>query len=102
MSPKNRVSPRALYRLLQELHAEPVFVEGLAAGGEGTLRRRYRPIGERLRAKTGYIRGVSSLSGYVTAANDKRYVFVVLCNKASVAHARKFQDLLVQAIAGAK
>jgi len=99
MSAKNRVTPRALYRVLQRWADEPLFVESLAAGGEGTLRRRYRHLGERLRAKTGYIRGVSALSGYVEGGGT-RYVFVVLCNGPAMRHARKLQDLVVGALSG--
>ncbi|MHC4847024.1 MAG: D-alanyl-D-alanine carboxypeptidase/D-alanyl-D-alanine endopeptidase [Planctomycetota bacterium] len=101
MSAANRVTPRAVYRMLQRWKDEPVFVDALASGGEGTLRRRYRHLGKRLRAKTGYIRGVSSLSGYVESAG-KRYVFVVLCNGAATRHARKLQDLVVKALSEAK
>ncbi|MHC4940896.1 MAG: D-alanyl-D-alanine carboxypeptidase/D-alanyl-D-alanine endopeptidase [Planctomycetota bacterium] len=98
MSAQNMVSPRAIYRVLQRWKDEPRFVEALAAGGEGTLRRRYRSLGDRLRAKTGYIRGVSSLSGYV----DRRYIFVVLCNGKATRHARKLQDLIIRALARAR
>ena len=101
MSAKNKVTPRALYRMLQRWRDEPDFTEALATGGTGTLRRRYKQLGARLRAKTGYIRGVSSLSGYIQGA-EKRYVFVILCNGTATRHARRLQDLVVRALAGAK
>ena len=72
---------------------QPIFVEALAAGGEGTLRRRYRDLKERVRAKTGTIRGVSTLSGYVTGRDGGTYVFAILANGSAVGRARKFQDL---------
>jgi D-alanyl-D-alanine carboxypeptidase/D-alanyl-D-alanine-endopeptidase (penicillin-binding protein 4) len=100
LSAENRVTPRALYRRLQRWADEPLFVDALAAGGEGTLRRRYRTLGEKLRAKTGYIRGVSALSGYVRAG-ERRYTFVILCNGRATARARRVQDLLVRALSEA-
>ncbi|MEM8883733.1 MAG: D-alanyl-D-alanine carboxypeptidase/D-alanyl-D-alanine-endopeptidase [Planctomycetota bacterium] len=102
MSRGNLISPRALYAVLQRLRDDEMFVQALAAGGEGTLRKRYRDLGVRLRAKTGYIRGVSTLSGYVTSAGGKRYVFAILCNGKAMGRARRLQDLVVQTLARAR
>ena len=63
---------------------------------EGTLRRRYRDLGTRVRLKTGTIRGVSCLSGYVTGKDGKRWVMVVLCNGANP---RRLQDMIVKELA---
>ncbi len=95
----NRVTARTLYDAMQRYRDEPVFVEAFAKGGEGTLRRRYRDLKSRLRAKTGTIRGVSALSGYVTGQNGGRYVFVILCNGRSRARARALQDRIVKRLA---
>jgi D-alanyl-D-alanine carboxypeptidase/D-alanyl-D-alanine-endopeptidase (penicillin-binding protein 4) len=95
----NRLTARALYQTLQAMRDRPLFVDSLAAGGEGTLRRRYRDLGPRVRAKTGTIRGVSTLSGYVTGTEGGRYVFAILANGASVRQARRFQDLVIRALA---
>jgi D-alanyl-D-alanine carboxypeptidase/D-alanyl-D-alanine-endopeptidase (penicillin-binding protein 4) len=99
LSRGNRVSARTVYGVLQAMRDEPLFVEALAAGGEGTLKRRYRDLGERVRAKTGTIDGVSALSGYVTGRDGGRYVFTILANGASYARARRLQDLVVTALA---
>ncbi len=101
MARTNRVTPRALFMVLQAMRGEEAFVSSMAAGGTGTLRRRYRDLGERVRAKTGTLRGVTALSGYVTGRSGGRYVFVILANGRSVAHARRFQDLIVQQLARA-
>jgi len=101
LSNRDRVSPATLYAVLQALRDQPAFVESLATGGSGTLRKRYRDLGNRIRAKTGSIRGVSTLSGYVEGARGNRYVFVVLANGKSVRHARRLQDLIVQTLARA-
>ena len=91
----NRVTARTLYDVLQRWRDEPAFVEALAAGGTGTLRKRYRELGDRVRAKTGTIRGVSALSGYVTGRRGGRHVFVILCTGRSRARARALQDRIV-------
>jgi len=98
----NRVTARALYGTLQAMRDEPRFVDALAAGGEGTLRRRYRNLGSRMRAKTGTIRGVTSLSGYVTGTTGSRFVFVILANGRSVRNARALQDRIVSVLADAE
>jgi len=97
----NRITARALYQVLQAQRDQPIFVDALATGGEGTLRRRFRDLGTRVRAKTGTIRGVSALSGYVTGREGGRYVFVVLGDGRGVSKARRLQDLVVQVLAGA-
>ena len=91
----NRLTARALFQCLSRYKDEPVFVEALASGGTGTLRRRYRALGPRIRAKTGTIRGVTALSGYVTGPRGERYVFVILANGPSVKNARGLQDRIV-------
>jgi D-alanyl-D-alanine carboxypeptidase/D-alanyl-D-alanine-endopeptidase (penicillin-binding protein 4) len=60
-----------------------VFRDALPiAGVDGTLKTRLRgtPAAGNLRAKTGTINGVASLSGYVTTAAGERLVFSIIIN----------------------
>ena len=67
----NLITPRALVQILRGMRSQAqgdVFRSALpVAGGSGTLRYRYRGTGlrGRVRAKTGSIFGVNTLSGYV-------------------------------------
>ncbi|HXI02032.1 MAG TPA: D-alanyl-D-alanine carboxypeptidase/D-alanyl-D-alanine-endopeptidase [Candidatus Saccharimonadales bacterium] len=87
LSPENRISSDALARILLAVHddfqAEPEFVASLPVGGiDGTLDGRMveTPAARHIRAKTGYIRGVTALSGYALNASGKRLVFSVIVN----------------------
>lgn len=81
MSRDNRVTARFLVELLVAMRQHPDddvadgFVSSLAIGGEnGTLQRRFRRFDPRadVRAKSGYLRGVSALSGYLVRTGDER------------------------------
>lgn len=86
LSHDNRVTPVMLTALLKHMNNHPRRQEwwsNLAVPGErtGTLHRRMRDLAGRVFAKTGHIRGVSTLSGYVVGAEKQIYVFSVLCNE---------------------
>lgn len=87
MSRENRVSPSTLARWLVELAKDDAvgnaFLESLPRPGEGTLERRFRanPPKHEVRAKSGYIRNVRALSGYVNDGKDGHLVaFAILAN----------------------
>ncbi len=86
LSRHDLVTPRALVGLLQfmahHLQAQ-VFREALpVAGVDGTLRGRMRgtPAERNLRAKTGSLRRVNTLAGYVTTAAGEPLAFALLLN----------------------
>jgi D-alanyl-D-alanine carboxypeptidase/D-alanyl-D-alanine-endopeptidase (penicillin-binding protein 4) len=74
LSRDNRVTARLLATLLVAMHQDdelgPTFRESLAQAGQtGTLRRRLRDIDGTVLGKSGYIRSVSALSGYLLTAD---------------------------------
>lgn len=106
----NRASPAALCSALRIMGgasagaAGPVFFDSLVVGGvEEKLKDRFRaaefqPM--RVRAKTGWIRGASSLSGYLLAPDGQVLVFAVVVNYRSDGTARtnnsRFRDVQEQ------
>jgi D-alanyl-D-alanine carboxypeptidase/D-alanyl-D-alanine-endopeptidase (penicillin-binding protein 4) len=78
LSAKNGISPLAFARLLSFMRRHPdyqAFAAGIPRSGlPGSLRSRFRdtPIAERVRAKTGSIGQVNSLSGYLDASEPDR------------------------------
>ena len=82
-----------------------LFVESLARGGEeGALDARFAGWGDRtarVDAKSGYLTGVSCLSGFVTDDTGRRWAFCVLCNgfRGSSRPAKALQEAIVTAIA---
>jgi len=98
-SKHNRVTPAALTTLLTaalSMKGSDAFLASLPVGGvDGTLAKRLGGACKgRVLAKTGYIAGVSCLSGYVLDAQGKpAYAFSVLVNKTTdLTAARVFQD----------
>jgi serine-type D-Ala-D-Ala carboxypeptidase/endopeptidase (penicillin-binding protein 4) len=81
MSRDNRVTARFLVELLVAMREHPdqdvaeAFLGSLAVGGEsGTLKRRFREFDRNTEvlAKSGYLRGVSALSGYIVRTGEER------------------------------
>lgn len=100
LAPGNRFTPRQVAALLAYMNcrrAGTLFWRSLAEPGKaGTLLRRHglRPLQGRLFAKTGYIQGVSALSGYLEARTGRLLAFAILVNdfKASLGEVRAAQD----------
>ncbi len=109
LSRRNRVTAAFLTAWLDSFHDDPrlqtIFVESLARGGEeGSLESRFQKWdgrSARVDAKSGYLSGVSCLSGFVTDKSGRRWAFSVLCNgfKGSSRPAKQLQEAIVTAIA---
>ena len=68
-------------------------------GGEGTLRRRLLPYASRLRAKTGTLTGVHTLSGIISGSNGRYRYFSIMINHDLAQEATKMIDQIVEEIA---
>lgn len=86
MSVYNRVSPRATATfLLWSMHQDwgDAWRATLPVGGrDGTLARRFRgtPLEGRIQAKTGTLRGVNALAGFMTGASGRTLIFAIYAN----------------------
>jgi D-alanyl-D-alanine carboxypeptidase/D-alanyl-D-alanine-endopeptidase (penicillin-binding protein 4) len=89
LSRKTLLAASALTRLLARMNASPhaaAWFSLLPVGGEdGSLGGRFRGVGDaaRIRAKTGSIRHVVALSGYVGDEDRRDAAFSILVNHAT-------------------
>lgn len=106
LSRTNRITARQLAGVLSAAQSSlyaPEFLSSLALSGvDGTLRERFEdhPATGRMRLKTGYLRDVSGVAGYVNAASGSAYTVVLIINHPGVDHSRgvDIQDAILQAI----
>jgi D-alanyl-D-alanine carboxypeptidase/D-alanyl-D-alanine-endopeptidase (penicillin-binding protein 4) len=97
-----RVSADTLNRLLHEAHRAPWFAEFAAAlpvvAVDGTLRRRFAdsPVSGNAHLKTGTLRDVSALAGYVTTAGGEQVSLVMLVNHANARRSEAAQRALLE------
>lgn len=104
----NRFTARQLVQLLQHMHRDAQggveFTTSLAvAGTQGTIgfRMRQTPAERQLRAKTGTLRGVSALSGYVAQPDGDPVAFAILAqgHRGSASAVWKVQNAIGVALA---
>ena len=99
LSRDGRVSAQLLGRLLLGAWASPVMSELMSSlpvsGIDGTLKRSRATLG-RAHLKTGSLRDVAGIAGYVLANSGRRYVVVAIANHANANAARPAFDALVQ------
>ena len=105
LSKRNAVSANAIAQVLAHTFAgdnRQALLDSMSvAGSDGTLEKRFRDsdLRGRVFGKTGYILGVSSLSGYVRTKDDQWYCYSILMNGISdVASAKLVQEQIVKAI----
>lgn len=112
ISDKNLLPPNELTKLLFEVQKKswyPAFEASQPIAGEpgkmvgGTLR--YRMTDEvlkgKVKAKTGSLTGVSTLSGYVTNTNGEKLIFSIMMNNYIQGSMSKIQDEICQMLAEA-
>ncbi len=103
----NLVSPEATAGLLSAMWQSPhrdLWVASLPVGGDdGTLRNRFsgKPLASSISAKTGTLRGVTALGGYVRTRSGKVLAFSVMVNNhgGPSRQARAFLDTIALEIA---
>ncbi|OZI72284.1 D-alanyl-D-alanine carboxypeptidase/D-alanyl-D-alanine endopeptidase [Bordetella genomosp. 12] len=101
LSREARVSADSLASMLTLAWRSPVMPEYLAsmaiAGVDGTVSRRMKSNGTLGMAhlKTGSLRDVRSIAGYVLGSSGKRYVVVSMVNHENADAVRKFDDALI-------
>lgn len=97
LSRLTRTTPRFLARLLQAAWASPVMPELLGSlpisGIDGTLRRSRMAPGL-AHLKTGSLRDVAGVAGYVLGASGRRHVLAALIQHPNAAAARPALDAL--------
>ena len=103
----NYISPELLVDCLRHAFRHPEIFQPLyaslpVAGIDGTLNYRMKKGNafRNVRAKTGSVTGVSSLAGYVKAANGHLLSFAIINqNVLKMSDARRFQDQLCEIMA---
>ncbi len=99
LSRVERISAQALAHMLQTAYRSPLMPELMSSlpitGVDGTLKRnRTLPQG-RAHLKTGSLRDVAAVAGYVHAASGKRFCLVAIANHPGASAARPAFDALV-------
>jgi serine-type D-Ala-D-Ala carboxypeptidase/endopeptidase (penicillin-binding protein 4) len=100
LSREERITARQLTRLLQTAWTSPLMPELASSlpisGIDGTLRRaRGQSVGL-AHLKTGSLRDVTGVAGYVEGASGRRYVLIAIANYPQAAAARPAIEALVE------
>ena len=100
LSRNSRVSALALGRLLQTAYQSPWMPELMSslpiAGIDGTMRRNRSGAVGSAHLKTGSLRDVAAVAGYVLASSGRRYVVVLMANHANAGASRAVIDKLLE------
>lgn len=102
LSRTERIAAGTLGQMLVAAYGSPVMADFVASmpllGQDGTLRRRMRQedIAGHAQLKTGLLRDVRSVAGYVLAASGRRYAIAFLVNHPEASRSVAAQDALLQ------
>lgn len=101
LSLQNKITPKALAGILSKAYRDSnfsyEFLSSLPLSGvDGTLKKRFKDpkLKGKIAAKTGYLKGVRALSGYVFGRNGNILVFSIISNGLGW-KAKNFQDKLL-------
>jgi len=99
LSRDERISAQALAHLLQCAYRSALMPELMSSlpmsGVDGTLKRSRAMAAGSAHLKTGSLRDVAAVAGYVHAASGKRYCLVAIANHANALAARPAFDALL-------
>jgi serine-type D-Ala-D-Ala carboxypeptidase/endopeptidase (penicillin-binding protein 4) len=99
LSRHTRISAQRLARVLLQAAEGPVMSELMSSlpvtGLDGTMRRSRAAVG-RSHIKTGTLRDVSAVAGYVLSNSGRRYVLVAIVNHPQAPAAKPALDALLQ------
>ncbi len=99
LSRGERISAQGLAQLLLAAYRSPVSAELMSslpiAGVDGTLKRSRAKVQGNAHLKTGSLRDVMGMAGYVHARNGHTYVLVAIANHPNASAARPAFDLLL-------
>lgn len=106
LSRDNRFSAHTITQLLYAIYQCPwrdMYIRSLPISGtDGSLKKRLtrEPFKSRVRAKTGWIRAASALSGYAQSTNGTVYAFSILINnyRGGNSTMKSIQDEICKAI----
>jgi D-alanyl-D-alanine carboxypeptidase/D-alanyl-D-alanine-endopeptidase (penicillin-binding protein 4) len=100
LSRTERISAEALARLLQSAWASPLMPELVSSlpivGVDGTLRRIKGKAAGSAHLKSGSLRDVVAMAGYVHALSGQRHVLVAIVNHPNAQAARPALEALVE------
>ena len=99
LSRNERISAQALARLLQKAYRSALMPELMSSlpinGIDGTLKRSPAMLAGSAHLKTGSLRDVAAVAGYVDGASGKRYCLVAIVNHTNALAARPAFDALL-------
>jgi len=99
LSRNERISAQALARMLQVAYLSPQMPELMSSlpitGVDGTMRRNRSRAAGNAHLKTGSLRDVVALAGYVHGASGRRHVLVAIINHANAGAGRPVLDALL-------
>jgi len=99
LSRDERITAQQLGRLLQLAWASPLMPELMSslpvAGTDGTLKRMRARSAGLAHLKSGSLRDVAAVAGFVHAASGRRYVLVAIANHPNAVAARPAIDALI-------
>ncbi len=102
LSRSERIAPKTMGRMLVAAFQSPLMPEFVSSlplvGYDGTMRRRLvaQTVAGQAHIKTGALRDVRAIAGYVLATSGRRYAVVCFINHPNAALGTRAQDALLQ------